>query len=142
MKQLRQRGILEIVGDGRVATQQELAAELAGRGIEATQSSISRDIVDLGLTKVGGYYVIHGKALSPNGPVLDIDTAGDNLIVVKTQVGQAQPVALRIDRAAIKKIVGTVAGDDTIFIAVKNQAAQRAAIKKVIKLFSRNAASA
>ena len=68
-----------------------------------------------------------------------VDTAGDNLIVVKTDTGQAQPAALAIDRANIEEVVGTVAGDDTILVAVKNAAAQRAAIKKIMKLFARGA---
>jgi arginine repressor len=64
-----------------------------------------------------------------------MQTAGDNLIVVKTRVGQAQPAALTIDNAAIDSIVGTVAGDDTILIAVKDLNAQRAAVKAIVKLF-------
>ncbi|HXG93091.1 MAG TPA: arginine repressor [Blastocatellia bacterium] len=136
MKSERLRKIVEIVGKKRVATQQELAEELRRRGIESTQSSISRDIVELGLIKVNGYYAAPQPVLAGSGPIVDIDTAGDNLIVVKTDVGQAQPVAVRIDGADIEEIVGTVAGDDTILIAVKNASAQRAAMKKILKLFA------
>lgn len=128
--------ILEIVSSKRIATQQALAAELARRGIAATQSSISRDIVRLGLTKVHGYYAAPQAALDARGPVSEVDTAGDNLIVVKTEVGLAQPAALTIDRAKIREIVGTVAGDDTILIAVKNAAAQKVALKKLVELFA------
>jgi transcriptional regulator of arginine metabolism len=56
--------------------------------------------------------------------------------VIKTEVGLAQPAALTIDRAGINEIVGTVAGDDTILVAIKNEAAQRAAMKKLVKLFA------
>jgi transcriptional regulator of arginine metabolism len=136
MKRARQQKILEIIAAHRVATQQELADEIAKRGIGATQSSISRDIVELGLTKVDGHYAAPRRALPPDGPIIDMETAGDNLIVVKTRVGQAQPAALTIDNAEIDSIVGTVAGDDTILIAVKNLAAQRAAVKAIVKLFS------
>ncbi len=128
--------ILEIISSQPIATQQELAAHLSRRGIAATQSSVSRDIVKLGLTKLDGYYVAPEDAVKVGGPVVAIDTAGDNIIVVKTEVGLAQPAALTIDRANIAEIVGTVAGDDTILIAVKNRAAQRLAINKIVKLFA------
>jgi len=132
----RHQKILEIISAKPIATQQELAAQLSRRGFSATQSSVSRDIVKLGLTKLDGYYVAPEEALKVGGPITMIDTAGDNIIVVKTDVGQAQPAALTIDRANIGEIVGTVAGDDTILIAVKNAAAQRMAMKKIVKLFA------
>lgn len=132
----RHKKILELVGSKRIATQSQLVAELGKRGIRVTQPSISRDIVELGLVKVGGRYVAPRSPIAASGPILEIDTAGDNLIVVKTEVGQAQPVALRIDRAKIAEVVGTVAGDDTIMVAVKNAAAARLAIKKIVKLFA------
>jgi len=136
MKRVRQQTILEIIGAKPIGTQQELAAEVARRGIAATQSSVSRDIVELGLTKLNGHYVPPRGALPNDGPIVDIDTAGDNLIVVKTRIGQAQPAALTIDDAGISSIVGTVAGDDTILIAVKSLNAQRAAMKAIVKLFA------
>jgi transcriptional regulator of arginine metabolism len=133
---IRHQKILEIVSAKPIATQQELAARLSRHGFSATQSSISRDIVKLGLTKLDGYYVAPEDALKVGGPITGIDTAGDNIIVVKTDVGLAQPAALTIDRANVSEIVGTVAGDDTILIAVKNAAAQRLAMKKIVKLFA------
>ena len=132
----RHQKILEIISAKPISTQQELAAQLSRRGFAATQSSVSRDIVKLGLTKLDGYYVAPEDALKADGPITEIDTAGDNIIVVKTEVGLAQPAALTIDRASIDEIVGTVAGDDTILIAVKNAAAQRLAMKKIVKLFA------
>src|ERR1051325_2445997 len=135
MKRTRQERILQIITARQVATQQELSEELARTGIDATQSSVSRDIVELGLTKLNGYYTAPQPALS-GGPVVEVVTAGDNLIVIKTGVGQASPAAVAIDRAKIVEVVGTVAGDDTIFIAVKSREAQRSAIKKLVKLFA------
>jgi transcriptional regulator of arginine metabolism len=132
----RHQKILEIISAKPVATQQELASHLSKRGFAATQSSVSRDIVKLGLTKVDGYYVAPEAAVKAGGPLASIDTAGDNIIVVRTEVGLAQPAALTIDRAAIAEIVGTVAGDDTILVAVKNAAAQRLAIRKIVSLFA------
>ena len=132
----RHREILEIISSKPVATQQELAVQLSRRGFAATQSSVSRDIVKLGLSKLDGRYVAPEDAVTVGGPVTEIDTAGDHIIVVKTEVGLAQPAALTIDRAEIGEIVGTVAGDDTILIAVRNGAAQRLAMKKIVKLFA------
>ena len=132
----RHQKILEIISAKPVATQRELASHLSRRGFAATQSSVSRDIVKLGLTKLDGYYVAPEQAVKAGGPVIAIDTAGDNIIVVRTEVGLAQPAALTIDRAGIREIVGTVAGDDTILIAVRNVAAQRLAIKKIVSLFA------
>ena len=136
MKRARQQKILEIIGARAIATQHELVAEVAKRGIAVTQSSVSRDIVELGLTKLNGRYVPPRRALANDGPIVDIETAGDNLIVVKTRIGQAQHTALTIDDAELNSIVGTVAGDDTILIAVKSLNAQRAAVKAIVKLFA------
>jgi transcriptional regulator of arginine metabolism len=139
MKTERQDTILEIINARRVGTQQELAKELLRRGIVATQSSVSRDIVALGLTKLNGHYTAPQRAMA-EGLIIDIETAGDSLIVIKTGVGQASSAALAIDRAKIDEVVGTVAGDDTMFVAVKNLEAQRAAMKKIIRLFAPPAA--
>lgn len=139
MKTERQDTILEIINARRVGTQQELATELSRRGIVATQSSVSRDIVALGLTKLNGRYTAPQRAMA-GGPIFEIETAGDSLIVIKTGVGQASSAALAIDRAKIDEVVGTVAGDDTMFVAVKNLEAQRTAMKKIIKLFAPPAA--
>jgi transcriptional regulator of arginine metabolism len=136
VKRVRQQKVLEIVAAKRVATQEELAGELALRGIDATQSSVSRDIAELNLIKSNGYYTVPGPPAAPAGDIVEIDTAGDNLIVVKTDVGLAQPAALRIDRAKLDEIVGTVAGDDTILIAVKSRAAQQLALKRIMSLFA------
>jgi transcriptional regulator of arginine metabolism len=132
----RHQTILAIISEKQIATQQELAEQLSKQGFAATQSSVSRDIVKLGLTKVDGFYIAPEDAVSAGGQITSVDTAGDNIIVVKTEVGQAQPAAVKIDRASLSEIVGTVAGDDTILIAVKNAAAQRLALKNIVKLFA------
>ncbi|HKV40373.1 MAG TPA: hypothetical protein VJX67_14265 [Blastocatellia bacterium] len=136
MNRVRQEAILEVISQARVATQQELAAELARRGAPSTQSSVSRDIAKLGLVKVNGFYAAPTPETFAAGPIVSLDLAGENLIVVKTHIGQATSTALIIDAEDIVEVVGTVAGDDTVFIAVKNQAAQRVAIKKVLGLFA------
>jgi transcriptional regulator of arginine metabolism len=134
MKRRRQQTILEIVSDKLIATQEELAAELEVRGMQSTQSSVSRDISELGLVKANGYYT--APKVDTDGQIVHIETAGENLIVVKTGIGEAQPTAITIDRAEIPEIVGTLAGDDTIFIAVKSEASQRLAIRRIVELFS------
>jgi transcriptional regulator of arginine metabolism len=135
MKTTRQETILEIIGAKRIGTQQQLARELQRRGIIATQSSVSRDIVELGLTKLNGSYTAPRPALAGSS-VMEIETAGDNLIVIKTEIGQASATALTIDRAKIDEIIGTVAGDDTLFVAVKNIEAQRAAMEQIVQLLA------
>lgn len=134
-KKQRQQEILEIISARQISTQEELTSELSARGFAATQPSVSRDIVELGIVKADGYYTMPSSPRSASGPVLALDTAGDHLIVVRTEIGQAQHAGLMIDRAKFAEIVGTVAGDDTIMVAVKGAAAQRVAIKKIIKLF-------
>lgn len=119
-----------------IGTQQDLAQQLESRGMEATQSSVSRDIRELGLIKVSGRYAAPGLGNFPGGDIEKIDTAGDNLIVVRTGVGSAQSIAIKIDRADIPEIVGTVAGDDTIIIAVKSGATQRVAVRKITQLLA------
>jgi transcriptional regulator of arginine metabolism len=136
MNQGRQQAILEIISDKRIANQQELVDELEQIGIATTQSSVSRDIARLGLIKLNGHYAAPRPEAFPAGPILSVDTAGDCIVVIKTEIGQASPTALKIDQAAFAEIVGTVAGDDTMLIAVKNAAAQRIAIKKIMELFS------
>ena len=135
MKQQRQAQIARIIAARPVGTQQELAAELARRGVAATQSSVSRDIDEMGLVKINGAYTLPGPSLTTDGPSVKFATAGDNLIVAKTEIGQAQPVAVRIDSAVIPEIVGTLAGDDTILIAVKDAADQHAAIGRLLRMF-------
>src|SRR5437867_3015889 len=136
-KVARQQKILKLIRAKHVGTQQELARALQRDGISVTQSSVSRDIVELGLTKVNGYYAAVESLLPSRGLITAVSTAGDNLIVIKTDIGQAQPAALRIDERAFTEIVGTVAGDDTIFVAVKDASAQRVAMRKIVRLFAR-----
>jgi transcriptional regulator of arginine metabolism len=135
MKRQRQEQIARIIGAKPIATQGELARELERRGFATTQSSISRDIVQMGLVKLNGAYRLPGPLMIHEGPDVEFDTAGDNIIIAKTEIGQAQPVALTIDRIGIREIVGTVAGDDTILIAVRDAAAQRAALGKLWNAF-------
>src|SRR5262245_54544417 len=136
MNRGRQQAILEIMSDKAIANQHALMDELDQTGIARTQSSVSRDVAKLGLIKINGHYAAPGPDVMAAGPIVSIDTAGECLVVIKTEIGQASPTALKIDQAGISEIVGTVAGDDTMLNAVKNAAAQRIAIRKIMELFS------
>ena len=135
-KTKRQQKILSLIRARRIGTQQELSAMLERAGFVATQSSISRDLEELGVVKHHGYYTMpRAKEGASARGLLGLDPAGDCLVVAKCEPGMASSVAVEIDRAAIPEIVGTLAGEDTVFIAVPERKAQRAVIKKVLELF-------
>lgn len=128
LRDQRQREILAILREHPVANQIVLMEELGRRGIPATQSSVSRDLRDLGIPRVAGRYVPPAAGPSEDegsgigvGEVArfvhGFKPAGPHLSVVFTATGAAQSVALAIDRAAWPEVVGTMAGDDTIFVA-------------------------
>jgi len=135
-KETRQQRILSLIRAKRIGTQEELTAHLERAGVLATQSSVSRDLVELGIVKHRGHYTL---PRSTNGSaargLLSLETAGDVLVVAKCDSGMASAVAVEIDRAGIQEIVGTLAGEDTIFIAVTDRKAQRTVIKKIWELF-------
>jgi len=97
-------------------------------GFSVTQSSISRDLRELGVAKVGGRYVsLHRSEVEdPSPPALihSVEPAGPNLIVIKTPIGAANIVGVDIDNRGLDGLVGSVAGDDTVFLAVRNKKAQ------------------
>ena len=135
-KTKRQQKILSLIRARRIGTQQELSALLERAGFVATQSSISRDLEELGVVKHRGYYTMpRAEDGAASRGLLGLDPAGDCLVVAKCEPGLASSVAVEIDRAAIPEIVGTLAGEDTIFIAVLERKAQRAVMKKVLELF-------
>jgi transcriptional regulator of arginine metabolism len=125
--------ILELISTRAVRTQEELAEALAAEGWEVTQSSVSRDITALRLIKVDGAYRRPASVVIPADPnerriadgVLTAEAAGEALVVVHTPAGEANRVAVALDRLAWPEVAGTIAGDDTIFIAVKGPAARR-----------------
>ena len=136
-KEKRQQTILNLIRARRIGTQQDLTAQLRRAGVVATQSSVSRDLEELGVVTLNGHYTLPA---APAGAVsrglLSLDTAGECLVVAKCEPGHASAVAVEIDRALIDEIVGTLAGEDTIFIAVPARRAQRGAMKKIWELFS------
>lgn len=135
LKQLRHRKILDIISRKEIETQEELAEELKREGIDVTQATVSRDIKELRLIKVpvqGNRY----KYAVPGGAVPNYDLerlqrvfsdavrsveGSENLVVIKTFPGLAQGVASAVDNAGWQEILGTVAGDDTIIVVVRNK---------------------
>ena len=136
-KTKRQQKIISLIQARRIGTQQELTALLERAGFVATQSSISRDLLELGVVKHNGHYTLPRatEGAAARG-LLGLDAAGDSLVVARCEPGLASAVAVQIDRAGIDEIVGTLAGEDTVFIAVHERKAQRAVMKKVLELFS------
>ena len=134
--------ILELISTRAVRTQEELADALTAQGWEVTQSSVSRDISALRLVKVDGAYrrPPHGTpAVDPDElriaeGVLSIEPAGEALVVLHTPPGEANRVAVALDRLAWPEVIGTIAGDDTIFLAVRDSAAQRRVARAVRRL--------
>lgn len=121
----RHRAILSILRRSPVRRQDELVARLGDRGFAVTQSSISRDLRELGVAKLGGRYVAPAAPEAPAREAVDelprylraVRPAGPHLTVVLTRTGAAQRVGIELDRLGWNEIVGTVAGDDTVFVA-------------------------
>lgn len=134
-KRDRQQKILDLIRAKPIGTQEDLRALLERTGVVATQSSVSRDLEELGVVKQHGHYTLPRTNGSPVRGLLSLDHAGDVLIIARTVPGLASAVAVEIDAAAISEVVGTIAGEDTIFIAVRDARSQRAAVKEIWELF-------
>ncbi len=142
MKSQRQQIIMKLVSEENIDTQESLQAALAERGFKVTQATVSRDIKELSLIKTvapDGSYRYSIPSLKKSGmqgernpvlgfisdSVLAVDYAG-NTVVVKCHVGMAQAVCAKLDSTEIENVVGTLAGDDTIFILMRTESdAQR-----------------
>lgn len=150
-KRDRHHAILEIVGSAPIGSQEELRQQLLGRGMDVTQSTLSRDLHELRLARIptddGMRYVSteapaeseHGRlALETLLPQLfdRIDGVGE-LIVLHTLPGSAQPVAAAFDAAHWPDVLGTVGGDDTILIVCRSAGARERLIRRVRDLAGR-----
>ena len=134
-KRERQQKILSLIQAKPIGTQEDLRALLERAGVTATQSSVSRDLEELGIVKQHGHYTLpRANGTSARG-LLSLDQAGDSLVIARTLPGLASAVAVEIDAAALTDVVGTIAGEDTIFIAVRDAKAQKTTVKKVWELF-------
>jgi transcriptional regulator of arginine metabolism len=128
----RRIALARIIRSETVGRQSELVRLLRKQGHEATQSSISRDLRELGVAKLGDRYVLPDPASAVKDDFASLKqfvrgmlTAGANLTILKTTVGAAQSVAVAIDKAQWTEVAGTISGDDTIFIATAGAREQR-----------------
>ncbi len=133
----RQKAIRQILEMGAASTQRSLVDALITKGFDATQSSVSRDLRELGAVKTVNGYELPGEqsdddeVAKVSGLLREVETAGPNLLVIKTAIGAAQRVALALDRSRWPEMVGNVGGDDTILVATKNASGQRSLLKKI-----------
>jgi transcriptional regulator of arginine metabolism len=146
MKAFRQGLILELVERGEVSSQEQLRRLLRGRGVDVTQATLSRDIAELGLVKHAAEraYRLPGASGDDEAPA-DAETTmrravGEylrkvervrELIVLRTEPGQAGILGIAIDRAALDEIAGTIAGDDTLLVVVRDARRAKALVKRI-----------
>ncbi len=144
MKKSRHQKIKELVGQFEIETQEELADRLKEAGYTVTQATVSRDIRELKLSKVptgdGGqkytilvdsdHYLNDKYIRVLNDGFVSMDMA-QNILVVKTVAGMAMAVAAAIDAMKLKEIVGSIAGDDTIMMAVRTVEDTQAVMEKI-----------
>jgi transcriptional regulator of arginine metabolism len=149
MKQLRQQAARDLIEQRTIRTQQELAAALRERGFRATQATVSRDVAELGLVKVTRNGV-SAYALPPrheerevsgeerlrmllHSQPVTIRPAG-LLLVVRTIPGSAHAVAAALDRTRWPEVVGSIAGDDTVFVAFADRPSLERVRKRLVRL--------
>jgi transcriptional regulator of arginine metabolism len=140
-KALRHHRILELIAREPMVTQEDMVRRLTQQGLKVTQATLSRDIKELGLVKSAEGYIAPGAVseLAPPAPplthllrefVIDIREA-QNLVVIKTNPGSAQPVAAALDAASWAELVGTIAGDDTILLISSSNKGRQQLVKRI-----------
>ncbi len=145
-RQLRQQELLRILHEGaQVSSQEQMVELLRERGIASTQSSVSRDMRDLGVYRYGKFYALppvvdfdldtaqHDLEARASLFLLELRGAGAHLLVLLTQPGGAQSLAVAIERMKWAEVLGTIAGDDTIFIATAGVIEQRRIAERLKK---------
>jgi transcriptional regulator of arginine metabolism len=138
----RRGEIRQLIASRPIGTQEELRALLAGLGHDVTQATLSRDLAQLGARRTarpdGGTIYELGEA--PRTPLLSdlVRSLDDNgtLVVIRTASGAAQVVANAIDRASLPEVIGTIAGDDTIFVAPSRATPPARLLKRLRTLVS------
>lgn len=139
----RRQAVVRLLREGEVRRQEDLVRLLRAEGRDVTQSSISRDLRDLGVLKASGRYVLPPDEVSRTQGdfamlaqfVRGLKRAGPSLTVLKTTIGAAQSVAVAIDRAEWPEVAGTISGDDTIFIATATGRAQDELVTRLQTVF-------
>jgi transcriptional regulator of arginine metabolism len=135
IKTARQKMITEIIGRNRISFQEEIIEQLAAAGFECTQATLSRDLAFLGVRKLrdedGLFYSIPKSSMPTilSSGIISVRLAA-NIAVIACEPGSAPAVCVRIDSMNLPEAVGTIAGDDTIFVACESpEAAKRFAAK-------------
>ena len=148
MKSRRQAALLDLIDREPFHNQERLRRRLRQQGFDATQATISRDIKDLGLVKRaadGSYQRPGAEAPASEIAITALERAAaeylrsvdrvQQLVVIRTGVGQAQPLAIAIDRAQLSEAVGTIGGDDTILVIARD-ARRAAALARRLERFA------
>ena len=138
----RRDAIRELLGRGPFPTQALLVAELEKQGHLATQSSVSRDLRELGAIKTAQGYELPQQGSSHEVEsvgefIRALKPAGPHLLVIRTAIGAAQRVALALDRAGWPEIVGNIGGDDTVFVATDSANHQKILTAKIERVVAR-----
>lgn len=143
MKNKRQKKILEIISENEIETQEELSRKLEDEGFPVAQATVSRDIQELRLVKTsagkGRYkYIQSGSEEAQFSnlllqTIISVDYAM-NMVVIKCHTGMAQAACAMIDSMGYPQILGTIAGDDTIFILLKNEEKARKLMQSIKKM--------
>jgi transcriptional regulator of arginine metabolism len=141
-KSFRQGQILKVIRNKEIYTQDELGRELSQLGIQTTQVTLSRDMRELGLVKTAeGYRQLQTETAGPelstvaNEFLLDIRVA-QNLVVLRTSPGNANSLAIALDREKLEEVVGTIAGDDTVLVITTDNNTATAFRQRILDLIS------
>jgi len=134
----RREAIRQLLLQGPVETQGLLVSVLSSRGFAATQSSVSRDLRELGAIKTAAGYELPADRHDDDDQLAavaellrSIQPAGPNLLVVRTAIGAAQRVALAFDRSNWPEVIGNIGGDDTVFVATESGTAQKNLMSRI-----------
>jgi len=137
--QLQRRAVLHrLLTKGPARTQHALVDALVAEGVTATQSSVSRDLREIGAIKTTEGYELPDSESDDRQQMAGIadllrkiSPAGPNLLVIRTAIGAAQRVALALDRCAWPEMIGNIGGDDTVFVATESSLAQKNLISRI-----------
>lgn len=143
----RRRWIERVLSDARVVNQQELLERLRDAGVATTQATLSRDLADLGVVKgPDGWRMPDQGSLAPTelapavrAYLLSVEVGG-TLVVLRTRTGHATPLAVELDKTRLEGALGTIAGDDTIFLAARSPANARALARRLQQMVANDAA--
>lgn len=137
LKDKRQQIISKIIQNHKITNQQDLLLKLNQAGLATNQAAVSRDLHELGIFKIKGFYQIAQieSSINDSREINSVQKSGDNLIIIKTSPGKASAIAAVLDALKLDEIAGTLAGDDTLFVAVINKKDQSKAMVNIFKHF-------